>query len=99
MSRVQHWASVPVLIALIIPLVLVGQPARAATAPGVSLSPAVRAAVQGGKSARFFVVLGDEPDVSGAYGITDWNARGQFVYDRLTANAAASQGELRKYLE
>ena len=46
----------------------------------------------------FVVVLNDQADVSGAYGIKDWNARGQAVYDRLTSFANTSQKGLISYL-
>ena len=34
-------------------------------------------------------------DLSAAYGIADWAARGQYVYDALTATATPSQARWR----
>ena len=47
----------------------------------------------------FWVSFGDKADLSAARGISDWAERGQFVYDRLTQTARASQAELIALLE
>jgi subtilisin family serine protease len=49
-------------------------------------------------TADFVVVLNDQADVSFAYGIKDWNARGQAVYDVLSNHAESSQASLRNFL-
>lgn len=49
-------------------------------------------------AAEFLVFLKDQPDLSAAYGIADWNDRGWFVYTTLTQHAAQSQQELRALL-
>ncbi|MCU0493135.1 MAG: S8 family serine peptidase, partial [Chloroflexaceae bacterium] len=43
--------------------------------------------------------LADQPDLSPAYAITDWNARGRFVYQTLARHAEQSQGALRTWLD
>jgi subtilisin family serine protease len=47
----------------------------------------------------FVVVLNGQADVSAAYGIADWNARGQAVYDKLSSYASKSQKGLISYLD
>jgi subtilisin family serine protease len=48
---------------------------------------------------EFLVFLKDQPDLSGAYRIADWNARGQYVYETLLQHAARSQQPLRDWLD
>jgi subtilisin family serine protease len=48
---------------------------------------------------EFLVFLKDQPDLAGAYGIADWNARGQYVYETLQQHAARSQQPLRDWLD
>ncbi|NJK80228.1 MAG: S8 family serine peptidase [Chloroflexaceae bacterium] len=49
--------------------------------------------------AEFLVFLGDQPDLSQAYAIKDWSARGWYVYETLYKNAEQSQRELREWLD
>jgi subtilisin family serine protease len=48
---------------------------------------------------EFLVYLKEQPDLSAAYAIDDWQERGQFVYDQLHANAEQSQHDLRRWLD
>jgi subtilisin family serine protease len=50
-------------------------------------------------TADFVVVLNSKADMSSAASISDWNTRGQYVYDTLTTFANQSQAGLRKYLD
>jgi subtilisin family serine protease len=56
------------------------------------------AAAPDGK-ADFLVFVEDQPDLSDAYTIPDWEARGWFVYRTLKENAERSQRPLREWLE
>ena len=47
----------------------------------------------------YLVYLKDKADLSPAYAISDWSARGQFVYDALRNTAQKSQANLRSYLD
>lgn len=47
----------------------------------------------------FLVFMDTQADLSAAYGITDWNARGQYVYDTLKATAVQSQFSIRHWLD
>jgi len=49
--------------------------------------------------ADFVVVLKAQADLSAADMITDWQARGQYVYDTLTSFADSSQISLRAHLD
>ncbi len=48
---------------------------------------------------RFLVFLKDQPDLSEAYRIADWNARGQYVSETLQQHAAHTQRSLRDWLD
>ncbi|WP_109474086.1 cell wall-binding repeat-containing protein [Ornithinimicrobium cavernae] len=50
-------------------------------------------------TADFWIDLAAEADLSAAADITDWDERGQFVYETLTATAEASQADLRAELD
>lgn len=50
-------------------------------------------------TADFLVLLKDQADLSAAYQIADWEARGQYVYDTLRQHAEASQATLRRSLD
>ncbi|MFD6140903.1 carboxypeptidase regulatory-like domain-containing protein [Promicromonospora sp. NPDC060271] len=51
------------------------------------------------KTADFWVEMADEADLTDARGITNWDERGQRVYDALTSTAEASQASLIKQLD
>jgi subtilisin family serine protease len=48
---------------------------------------------------RFMVVLAEQADLSAAASISDWSARGRFVYQRLRTTAQTSQAGLLTELE
>jgi subtilisin family serine protease len=50
-------------------------------------------------TADFVVMLRDQADLSAAYGIADWNQRGQYVYETLRQHAERSQAALRQALD
>src|SRR4030095_8831764 len=47
----------------------------------------------------FWVILREKADLSPAFGMRDWNARGLFVFQRLQAVANSSQAEIRALLQ
>jgi PKD repeat protein/subtilisin family serine protease len=49
--------------------------------------------------ADFIIVMADQADLSAAFQMTDWNARGQYVYDTLTHVADRSQAQARTHLD
>jgi subtilisin family serine protease len=49
--------------------------------------------------ADFLIYLRDQADLSAAYQIADWRARGAFVYETLRSSAEQSQGGLRAALD
>jgi len=51
------------------------------------------------KTADFWVELADEADLTDARGITNWDERGQRVYEALTSTAKSSQAGLIKELK
>jgi subtilisin family serine protease/N-acetylneuraminic acid mutarotase len=47
---------------------------------------------------KFLIVMAEQADLSAAYAISDWEARGQYVYNTLKATAERSQAALRRDL-
>ena len=81
-------------------LVLVSTSGAAPAASGLQKVDAqVLRAVQGGASTTYWAILRDKADLSAAPGISDWNARGWYVYNRLVGVARDSQGALRSLLK
>ncbi len=52
-----------------------------------------------GDEIEFLVFLDAQPDLSAAYTIADWSARGQYVYDTLHDFAERSQQDLRAWMD
>ena len=50
-------------------------------------------------TAKFIVYLKDQADLSAAFNIEDWSARGQYVLDTMRATAQRSQAGLRAMLD
>ncbi|MBN1135942.1 MAG: peptidase S8, partial [Anaerolineae bacterium] len=50
-------------------------------------------------SADFIATMAEQADLSAAYQIKDWNARGQYVYDALRAVANRSQANAKDLLD
>ena len=49
--------------------------------------------------ADFIVILQSQADLRGAQAITDWEARGEYVYNQLRAHAENSQGGVRSMVQ
>src|SRR5437867_9059235 len=67
-------------------------------AADIKIAPEVLADTSDGKAASVVIFLADQADVSAAYGMTDQDARGWFVYDTLTQHAARTQASLQAFL-
>ena len=94
-----HRAAAAVLTLALTGLVLVSTSGAAPAASGLSKVDAkVLRQVQGGGTAPYWAILRQKADLSGATSIANWDARGWFVYDRLTSVANSSQRELRSLL-
>ena len=86
-------------VALTTGLVLVGTAGSAPASTGMQKVDAkVLQAVQGGRTASYWALLRQKADLTGAPSITNWGARGWFVYNRLTQVANSSQKGLRALL-
>jgi subtilisin family serine protease len=74
--------------------------ARARPLPG-GVDPQVYADLEASPdgTAEVLVVMAEQADLSAAYQISDWNARGWYVYNTLRATAERSQARLRAGLE
>lgn len=73
-------------------------PLAAASSEQSKIEPALAAALANGSS-EFWVRFAARADFSAAVAMTDWNARGQAVYDVLNETADASQAAVRRYLD
>ncbi|MGH9117768.1 MAG: hypothetical protein ACRD0A_07785, partial [Acidimicrobiales bacterium] len=93
-------ASVTVLLAFLglLPLAAAAQSAEGTNQPSAPVEAAVTDAIGTDGTADFWVLFDARADLSAAYGISDWAARGQYVYDQLTATASESQAGLRAEL-
>ena len=70
------------------------------TAPAaIKIAPEVLADTSDGQNASIVIFLADQADVSAAYGMTDHDARGWFVYDTLSQHALRTQAGLRALLD
>jgi subtilisin family serine protease len=78
------------IIALALSLGIIIPAGASASTPGkVEQALLERLSVDG--QAPFLVYLAEQADLGGAYSIRDWKARGDYVYQRLTRTAAATQ--------
>jgi hypothetical protein len=65
---------------------------------GASIPQDLLAAIARDGEARYLVVMRERPDLSASAGVSDWNARGRFVYDALKGAADRSQQPLADFL-
>ncbi|MCS6845138.1 MAG: S8 family serine peptidase [Caldilineales bacterium] len=79
---------------------LLPAPPRSGQAKAASIHPRVLADLAAASEghAEFFLLLADQADLSPAYEMRDWNARGRWVVETLQATAQASQPSLLKAL-
>jgi hypothetical protein len=66
--------------------------------PNYRVDPRILSDLAADGSADFIVVMAEQADLSGASAIRDWDARGQYVWDRLAATAERTQASLRGQL-
>lgn len=76
-------------------------PTAAGHSPSVDdrVDAAVTAELERDGTADFWVYFPERPDLSPAAAMQDWEARGQWVYDRLTSTAESSQAGVRAELD
>ncbi len=63
-----------------------------------TVDPALMAQAARSDSLDFMILFEDQPDLSAAYGM-DWEARGWYVYETLTAHAEENQARVRNFLD
>ncbi|MCI0643626.1 MAG: carboxypeptidase regulatory-like domain-containing protein [Chloroflexi bacterium] len=88
------------LLAILLLLLLASNAAATVVeAPPARVAPGLaEQLVQQGET-TFWVVLKEQADLSPAFRIPDWEARGRFVFDRLVAVANSTQPGLRALLQ
>jgi serine protease AprX len=90
--------AVPALVVLALAVMAAaGAASSGATAWRAKIDPALFARAAAGET-EFFVELARQADLSGAYALRTKEAKGRFVYDRLTATARVTQAPLRSQL-
>lgn len=91
------------LVLSIVSLILTSLPAASTAMPALAapIDPAVWAAMDAAADGRaeFFVLLADQPDLSAADGITDWQAKGRWVMETLQRTAKRAQQPVMKSLK
>jgi subtilisin family serine protease len=86
-------------LALTAGLIFAAAPAAPAASGGTrKVDARVLRQVQAGGVATYWAILRQHADLAGATAISNWDARGWFVYNRLTSVANSSQAGLRSYL-
>jgi serine protease AprX len=87
--------AVPALVVLTLAVMAAaGAASSGTTAWRAKVDPALFARAAAGET-EFFVELARQADLSGAYALRTKEAKGRFVYDRLTATARVTQAPLR----
>ncbi len=63
--------------------------------PPYRVDPQILAELEVDGATDFIVMMKEQADLSGAFSMVDWDARGQYVYDRLLETANRTQAALR----
>lgn len=69
------------------------------SATQAAVEPGLRLSILSQGRGEYWVYFRDKADLSAAYNITDWDARGRYVYDKLRGVAATSQASALGFLE
>ena len=93
--RTVRWSALIIIALFLVPLAVSAAPPAA---PSARIDPRALLATSKGE-ANFWVVMRSHADLSAAYNIKNWEARGRFVIDQLQAAANASQAGVRAYLK
>lgn len=72
---------------------------EATTSEPASVAASVQEDIAAQGEADFWIRFENQPDLTPAYGISDWDERGWFVYTTLTEAADASQAEVAGFLD
>ncbi len=77
------------------------QPSERPQVPAYRIDPRIleELAASGSGVADFIVFMAEQADLSAAYNMGDWNARGQYVYETLAATTERSQADVRHWLD
>jgi serine protease AprX len=99
-GRGRRWAilaAVTAVVAAIGMAALLGK--GTASSSQTKISDQVLLDTTGGQQASFVIYLGDQADVSAAYGMKDQDARGWYVYNTLKEHAARTQAPVEAELD
>jgi len=95
------WLPVVASVTLAAGMVLVGSPvsAQVRSGPVASVERQVWDELAADGSTSVWVYLRESADLTGARLVSDWGARGEFVFEALTSTAQRSQASLRAFLD
>src|SRR5690554_8210484 len=95
------WLSGLASLMLTVGLVLVGSPvsAQVRSGPVASVERQVWDELAADGWTSVWVYLRKSADLTGARLVSDWGARGEFVFEALTSTAQRSQASLRAFLD
>jgi subtilisin family serine protease len=100
-AKMKHIRLITLFTAIVVILVVAFGLSLGKATPGVAataeIDPKLLSQIANEGSANFFVVIQEKADLSAAYSIKDWNARGQYVYDTLSEVANRSQEPVIAY--
>ena len=94
--------SILILALVIVPVGAQMNPGESTPASGnfsAKIESSMFDTLQAGGTADFDVVMTEQADLSAAYAMTDWNARGEYVYQTLLETAARTQAPVLEYLQ
>ncbi|MEM8534865.1 MAG: S8 family serine peptidase [Chloroflexota bacterium] len=94
MSWLSRWMVAVVMVSFVLPLGVMAQSQDSVPAK----IDAALLSQQEGVETTFWVLMEEKADLSPAFTIQDWQARGEFVVDALQEVARNSQGDVRKLL-
>src|SRR5215203_3633439 len=94
------WTSRAIAVFLLLSLILpLNAAAYAPTESPAKVDPTVLAQIDKTNQATFWVIFRDKANLTPAYGIKDWAARGKFVVDQLQTTARRSQAAVKGQLQ
>ena len=96
-TLVALWICAALLFALANPLAVQAQQGGPGDGGKIDAGLLQTLAAQG--RSNYVLVMGEQADLSAAYGMTDWSARGRYVVDALRATAQKSQAPVIATLE
>lgn len=95
-----RWSFLSLIVLIILPVVAFAAPVPPTPLPPIpKVEPEVLAEINTKGQSSFWVILNEQADLSPAYAIQDWEARGRYVVEQLRATAESNQAGLHTLLQ